>query len=45
MPLYEYQCAKCGKKSEFIQSFSDPHETKCPKCGWSYEPVDSGKLL
>jgi len=33
MPLYEYQCAKCGKKSEFIQSFSDPHETKCPRCG------------
>jgi putative FmdB family regulatory protein len=33
MPLYEYQCAKCGRKSEFIQSFSDPHETKCPHCG------------
>ena len=33
MPLYEYQCAKCGKKSEFIQNFSDPHETKCPRCG------------
>jgi putative FmdB family regulatory protein len=33
MPLYEYQCAKCGKKSEFIQSFSDPRETKCPHCG------------
>ena len=33
MPLYEYQCKKCGKKSEFIQNFSDPHETKCPRCG------------
>jgi putative FmdB family regulatory protein len=33
MPLYEYQCVKCGKKSEFIQNFSDPHETKCPRCG------------
>jgi putative FmdB family regulatory protein len=33
MPLYEYQCAKCGKKSEFIQKFSDPHETTCPRCG------------
>jgi len=33
MPLYEYQCAKCGKKSEFIRNFSDPHETKCPRCG------------
>ena len=33
MPLYEYQCVKCGKKSEFIRSFSDPHETTCPWCG------------
>jgi putative FmdB family regulatory protein len=33
MPLYEYQCAKCGKKSEFIRNFSDPHETTCPRCG------------
>src|SRR5450830_1717251 len=33
MPLYEYQCVKCGKKSEFIRNFSDPHETKCPRCG------------
>ncbi|HEY5190660.1 MAG TPA: FmdB family zinc ribbon protein [Candidatus Deferrimicrobium sp.] len=33
MPLYEYQCAKCAMKSEFIQNFSDPHETTCPRCG------------
>lgn len=33
MPLYEYQCAKCAMKSEFIRNFSDPHETKCPRCG------------
>ena len=33
MPLYEYQCVKCGKKSEFIRNFSDPHETTCPWCG------------
>ena len=33
MPLYEYQCVKCGKKSEFIRNFSDPHETECPWCG------------
>ncbi len=33
MPLYEYQCAKCRKKSEFIQNYSDPRETKCPHCG------------
>lgn len=33
MPIYEFQCASCGKKTEFIQSFSDPHPVKCPSCG------------
>jgi putative FmdB family regulatory protein len=33
MPIYEYQCASCRKKTEFIQSFSDPHPVKCPSCG------------
>ncbi|MGZ5427418.1 MAG: FmdB family zinc ribbon protein [Thermoanaerobaculia bacterium] len=33
MPIYEYQCASCGKKTEFIQSFSDPQPLKCPSCG------------
>ena len=33
MALYEYQCAKCGRKTEVIQRFSDPAPTKCPHCG------------
>jgi len=33
MPIYEYQCGSCRKKTEFIQSFSDPHPVKCPSCG------------
>jgi putative FmdB family regulatory protein len=33
MPLYEYQCEKCGNRFEKIQKFSDPLETTCPKCG------------
>jgi putative FmdB family regulatory protein len=33
MPLYEYECAKCGHRFEVIQKFSDPLVTKCPKCG------------
>jgi putative FmdB family regulatory protein len=33
MPIYEYQCASCGKKTEFIQGFSDPRPTICPHCG------------
>jgi putative FmdB family regulatory protein len=33
MPLYEYECEKCGHRFEKIQKFSDPPETACPKCG------------
>ncbi|HVO50599.1 MAG TPA: FmdB family zinc ribbon protein [Thermoanaerobaculia bacterium] len=33
MPLYEYECAKCGEKLEVIRSFSDPPLTVCPECG------------
>ncbi|HZQ24680.1 MAG TPA: zinc ribbon domain-containing protein [Terriglobales bacterium] len=33
MPLYEYQCKKCGHRFEKIQKFSDPKVKKCPECG------------
>lgn len=33
MPLYEYQCPKCGHRFERIQKFSDPDPKKCPTCG------------
>ena len=33
MPLYEYQCTKCGERTEIIQKMSDPPYTHCPKCG------------
>lgn len=32
MPLYEYECTKCGHRFEKIQKFSDPHVKTCPKC-------------
>jgi putative FmdB family regulatory protein len=32
VPLYEYQCARCGR-FEQIQKFSDPPLTACPTCG------------
>ena len=37
MPLYEYQCAKCGKRTEKIESVSGPHLKKCPHCGGKVE--------
>jgi putative FmdB family regulatory protein len=33
MPLYEYQCKKCGHLFEKIQKFSDKLVKKCPECG------------
>ena len=33
MPLYEYQCEKCGTRIEKIQKFSDPPLATCEKCG------------
>ena len=32
MPIYEYDCKKCGKAIEVIQKFSDPPLTTCPTC-------------
>ncbi len=32
MPLFEYECALCGKRFELLQKFSDPLTTACA-CG------------
>ena len=36
MPIYEYECSKCGTVDEVIQKFSDKPMAKCKHC--------SGKL-
>lgn len=33
MPLYEYECTKCGKNFEALQKFSDAPLTTCSLCG------------
>lgn len=33
MPLYEYECAQCHRRTEKIQKFSDAELTICPFCG------------
>ena len=36
MPIYEYRCRDCGRKSAFITlSVTSPLEPKCRKCGGS----------
>jgi len=32
MPIYEYECCKCGTVEEVIQKFSDKPLTKCKHC-------------
>ncbi|HOV85609.1 MAG TPA: zinc ribbon domain-containing protein [Syntrophobacteraceae bacterium] len=32
MPIYEYECLKCGKTLEAMQKFSDPPLTQCSHC-------------
>lgn len=45
MPLYEYQCKKCGHRFERIQKFSDPHVKKCPECGGAVEQLLSAPAV
>jgi len=45
MPLYEYECTKCGHRFEKIQKFSDPHVKKCPECGGKVEQVISAPAV
>ena len=33
MPLYEYECQSCGRRSETLQRMDDPKLTICPECG------------
>jgi len=45
MPLYEYECKKCGHRFERIQRFSDPMVKKCPECGGKVEQMISAPAV
>jgi putative FmdB family regulatory protein len=45
MPLYEYQCKKCGHRFEKIQKFSDKLIKKCPECGGPVEQTISAPAV
>ncbi len=45
MPLYEYQCKKCGHRFEKIQKFSDKPVKKCPECGGPVEQTISAPAV
>jgi len=37
MPLYEYECTACHRRTEKIQKFSDAELTVCPYCSGKLE--------
>jgi putative FmdB family regulatory protein len=37
MPIYEYECQKCGAHTEAMQKVSDKPLTKCKVCGGKME--------
>jgi putative FmdB family regulatory protein len=41
VPLYEYECQKCGKHFEKIEKFEGPYLKKCPSCGGKVERLMS----
>ncbi len=44
MPLYEYQCEKCGR-FELILKFSDPALSACPTCGGPIQKLLSSPAI
>ena len=45
MPLYEYECTKCGERVEIIQNISDPPYSHCPKCGGDVKKLFSAPAI
>jgi len=41
MPMYEYQCEKCGHTFEVRQKFSDAPVEHCPQCRGSVQKLIS----
>src|SRR5215813_2361237 len=33
MPIYEYECLSCGKRTEVLQRMNDAPLAACPTCG------------
>ncbi len=45
MPIYEYECRKCGAHVEAFQKVSDKPLTKCRKCGGKPFPKISAPAI
>jgi putative FmdB family regulatory protein len=45
VPLYEYQCTKCHRRTEKIEKVDGPHLKKCPHCGAKVEALFSAPAI
>jgi putative FmdB family regulatory protein len=45
VPLYEYKCLKCGRRTEKIENVAGPHLKKCPHCGGKVEAMISAPAI
>ncbi len=45
LPLYEYECKKCGRRLEKIRKFSDPPLTVCENCGGKLKQLLSSPAI
>ena len=45
MPIYEYQCRKCGKNFEVLQSISSDALTLCPVEQCDQEEKSTGEVF
>ena len=45
MPIYEYECRKCGARTEVMQKLTDKPLTKCRECGGRLEKLLSAPAI
>jgi putative FmdB family regulatory protein len=45
LPLYEYRCLKCDRRTEKIENMNGPHLKKCPHCGGKVEQLLSAPAI
>ena len=45
MPIYEYECKRCGHRFELIQKFSDKPRKRCPECRGAVERLISSPAI
>jgi putative FmdB family regulatory protein len=45
VPLYEYECTKCHRRTEKIEPVNGPHLKKCPHCGGKVESLISAPAI